>query len=141
MFFSSFILATKKDGKDSGSTSNTKKDESVNKKDDIKNDTNDNKKNDRSSSKDTMKKQSSFPPPTTTDAVRLKCRELLVTALRVESEITEVHCGTPDELAEKLEDLIYAEFKNTDSKYKNRVSLIIIIILIILEREILNLYY
>lgn len=34
--------------------------------------------------KDIQRKQSTFPAPTTTDAVRLKCRELLAAALRVD---------------------------------------------------------
>ncbi|XP_043471376.1 transcription elongation factor S-II [Leptopilina heterotoma] len=70
--------------------------------------------------KDDKKKQTSFPAPTTTDAVRLKCRELLANALRVDDSSFE-GCAPPEELAEELEDAIYQEFKNTDSKYKNRV--------------------
>ncbi|XP_014218665.1 transcription elongation factor S-II [Copidosoma floridanum] len=71
-------------------------------------------------SKDSLKKQSSFPPPTTTDAVRLKCRELLASALKVDGTVIE-GCASPDELAEELEDAIFAEFKNTDNKYRNRI--------------------
>ncbi|XP_063699620.1 transcription elongation factor S-II [Culicoides brevitarsis] len=70
--------------------------------------------------KEEPKKQSSYPPAsTTTDAVRLKCRELLANALRVDGEPD--GCASPEELAEELEDCIYAEFKNTDMRYKNRV--------------------
>ncbi|KAF7991922.1 hypothetical protein HCN44_010723 [Aphidius gifuensis] len=122
-----FLSGTKKDGRDSGSTSSTKKDERNNKKDDDtkkEKDDSDNKiQDDRTSSKDSYKKQASFPATgstTTTDAVRLKCRELLVSALRVSGETIE-GCATPEELSEELEDAIYAEFRNTDSRYKNRI--------------------
>ncbi|XP_058810490.1 transcription elongation factor S-II [Phymastichus coffea] len=71
-------------------------------------------------SKETLKKQSSFPSATTTDAVRLKCRELLTAALRID-DTTIVGCASSEELAEELEEAIFAEFKNTDNKYKNRV--------------------
>lgn len=71
-------------------------------------------------SKDVQRKQSSFPAPTTTDAVRLKCRELLAAALRVDGKIID-GCASPEELAEELEEAIYVEFKNTDNRYKNRV--------------------
>lgn len=71
-------------------------------------------------SKDVHRKQSSFPAPTTTDAVRLKCRELLAAALRVDGKVID-SCASPEELAEELEEAIYAEFKNTDNRYKNRV--------------------
>ncbi|XP_011874070.1 PREDICTED: transcription elongation factor S-II-like isoform X1 [Vollenhovia emeryi] len=70
--------------------------------------------------KDIQRKQLSFPAPTTTDAVRLKCRELLATALRVDGKVIE-GCASPEELAEELEEAIYGEFKNTDNRYKNRV--------------------
>ena len=30
-------------------------------------------------------------------------------------------CASPEDLAEELEDAIFAEFKNTDMRYKNRV--------------------
>ncbi|XP_062545743.1 transcription elongation factor S-II isoform X2 [Armigeres subalbatus] len=66
--------------------------------------------------------QTSFPAPpnNTTDAVRLKCREMLTNALRIDGEAPE-GCQTPEELADELEEAIYVEFKNTDMKYKNRV--------------------
>lgn len=70
--------------------------------------------------KDIQRKQASFPAPTTTDAVRLKCRELLAAALRVDGKVID-GCASPEELAEELEEAIYAEFKNTDNRYKNRV--------------------
>uniref|UniRef100_A0A6E8VYQ0 Transcription elongation factor n=1 Tax=Anopheles coluzzii TaxID=1518534 RepID=A0A6E8VYQ0_ANOCL len=56
----------------------------------------------------------------TTDAVRLKCREMLANALRVDGEPPE-GCQTPEELGEELEEAIFVEFKNTDMRYKNRV--------------------
>lgn len=68
------------------------------------------------------KMPTSFPPASTntTDAVRLKCRELLSTAVRGDGEIPE-GCASPEELAEELEEAIYQEFRNTDMRYKNRV--------------------
>lgn len=73
--------------------------------------------------KDKGKKlQSSFPPTNTTDAVRLKCRELLANALRTDGLADAMEgCATPEELAEELEECIYQEFHNTDSRYKNRI--------------------
>jgi len=66
------------------------------------------------------KKTHSFPAHSnTTDAVRLKCRELLTHALKVDGEIE--GCGTPEELAEELEECIFLEFRNTDMRYKNRI--------------------
>lgn len=55
-----------------------------------------------------------------TDAVRIKCREMLALAIKIDGEQPE-GCPSPDELAEELEDCIFAEFKNTDMRYKNRV--------------------
>lgn len=68
------------------------------------------------------KLQSSFPSSSNsmTDAVRLKCREMLANAIKTDGEPPE-GCPTPEELAEELEDCIYLEFKNTDMRYKNRV--------------------
>ncbi|EDW02844.1 transcription elongation factor S-II [Drosophila grimshawi] len=53
------------------------------------------------------------------DAVRLKCREMLATALKM-GEVPD-GCAEPEEMAAELEDAIYMEFKNTDMKYKNRI--------------------
>lgn len=66
--------------------------------------------------------QTSFPNSsgTMTDAVRIKCREMLAVAIKMEGEQPE-GCPSPEILAEELEDAIYAEFKNTDMRYKNRV--------------------
>lgn len=63
---------------------------------------------------------SSSSSSTVTDAVRLKCRELLVQALTVDGETPE-GCSSAEELAEELEECIYGEFKNTDMRYKNRI--------------------
>lgn len=66
--------------------------------------------------------QTSFPPPSsssTTDVVRLKCREMLASSLKVEDYPD--GCASAEELAEELEEAIFAEFKNTDMRYKNRV--------------------
>ncbi|KAH8255746.1 hypothetical protein KR038_009852 [Drosophila bunnanda] len=85
----------------------------------------DSKSGSSSSSKDKREEkkasssQSSFPSGGMTDAVRLKCREMLATALKI-GEVPE-GCGEPEEMAAELEDAIYAEFKNTDMKYKNRI--------------------
>ncbi|KAJ8729584.1 hypothetical protein PYW08_001165 [Mythimna loreyi] len=92
-------------GKDNGSSSKSKKEgKDKDKKDDKEKD---------------KKLPASFPPTNTTDAVRLKCRELLTQALKVDGETQS--CGSPEELAEELEECIFAEFKNTDMRYKNRV--------------------
>jgi transcription elongation factor S-II len=58
----------------------------------------------------------------TKDPVRLKCREMLANALEL-TEVIENGAALCDalELASKCEDIIFAEFKNTDVKYKNRI--------------------
>lgn len=55
----------------------------------------------------------------TNDPVRLKCREMLCSALKTD----DAHIGRSDpvELAAAIEDNIFEEFKNTESKYKNRI--------------------
>lgn len=94
--------------KDSGSSSKSKKDSKDKER-----------KGDREKDK---KLPASFPPQSnTTDAVRLKCRELLTQALKVDGGDNSNSCGSPEELAEELEECIYLEFKNTDMRYKNRV--------------------
>lgn len=62
----------------------------------------------------------SFPPVSTTDAVRLKCRELLYNAIKGDGNLPD---GTndPEFLSEQLEEQIFKEFNNTEMKYKNRV--------------------
>lgn len=72
--------------------------------------------------KDVRKTPSSFPPNNTTDAVRLKCRELLAAAIKTDGIVDSMEgCASPEELAEELEDAIYQEFHNTDNRYKNRI--------------------
>ncbi|KAM4029148.1 transcription elongation factor A protein 1 isoform 2-T2 [Anomaloglossus baeobatrachus] len=63
----------------------------------------------------------SFPrAPSTSDPVRIKCRELLSTALKTGDDYITI--GADDEeLGAQIEDAVYQEFKNTDAKYKNRV--------------------
>lgn len=67
------------------------------------------------------RKQTSFPPSNTSDSVRLKCRELLATAIKGGDAEMQEGCASAEELAEELEEAIFNEFKNTDMKYKNRV--------------------
>lgn len=100
--------SSKVSSKTSSSSSSSKKSSESNKKDD--------------KDKDRQKVQTSFPNSagTMTDAVRIKCREMLAVAIKVDGEQPE-GCPTPEELAEELEDAIFAEFKNTDMRYKNRV--------------------
>ncbi|XP_046445119.1 transcription elongation factor S-II-like isoform X1 [Daphnia pulex] len=66
--------------------------------------------------------QSSFPalPSTTTDSVRLKCREMLCAAIKGDGVAVDGG-GDPEYLAQMLEECIYKECRNTDMKYKNRV--------------------
>lgn len=58
----------------------------------------------------------------TKDPVRIKCRELLANALEL-TEVIENGAALCDvnEIANRTEDVIYAEFKNTEVKYKNRI--------------------
>lgn len=122
------FLSTDKSKDSSSSSSSKKKDEkaekskedSDSKKDKDVTDGSDVKVKDEKNHRDDKKKQTSFPAPTTTDAVRLKCRELLTNALRVDGSTFE-GCASPEELSEELEEAIFQEFKNTDNKYKNRV--------------------
>lgn len=57
--------------------------------------------------------------PSTHDPVRIKCRELLANALKIECNV--VSSSSPDDLAAHVEEYIFQEFNNTDSKYKARV--------------------
>ncbi|XP_063779796.1 transcription elongation factor A protein 1 isoform X2 [Pseudophryne corroboree] len=63
----------------------------------------------------------SFPrAPSTSDHVRIKCRELLATALKTGDDYITI--GADDEeLGAQIEEAVFQEFKNTDAKYKNRV--------------------
>lgn len=66
--------------------------------------------------------QSSFPASSgggsMTDAIRIKCKEMLAAALKTDDPEM---CASAEELAEELEEAIYMEFKNTDMRYKNRI--------------------
>ncbi|XP_051789261.1 transcription elongation factor A protein 2 isoform X2 [Erpetoichthys calabaricus] len=60
------------------------------------------------------------PPPVTTDNVRNKCRELLMTALQTDGDYIAIGVDC-ESLAAQIEDYIYKEFKCTDMKYKTRL--------------------
>ncbi|KAK4879455.1 hypothetical protein RN001_007601 [Aquatica leii] len=100
-------------------SSNTKESSSTSKS--MKREKEDKMRDDKDRDKD-RKLPSQFPPPNTgtTDAVRIKCKEMLVAALTVDSDEFE-GCASAEELAEELEEAIYQEFKNTDMRYKNRI--------------------
>lgn len=86
-----------------------------------------------SSNDNTSNQQSSAQPfkaapqpqscPSTTSEVRLKCRELLADALKkpFNNSRDDEALLEPDELADRIEEAIFQEFKRTDMKYKNRV--------------------
>ncbi|XP_060788008.1 transcription elongation factor A protein 1 [Neoarius graeffei] len=64
---------------------------------------------------------STFPrAPGTSDSVRLKCREMLSSALQTGDDHITIGADC-DELGAQIEECIFLEFKNTDMKYKNRV--------------------
>jgi len=76
-----------------------------------------------SSTSNAQEKPKTFPStavPPTTDALRLKCREMLTNALKGD-QATEDNVDTPESLAEQIEDAIYKEYRNTDMGYKNRI--------------------
>ncbi|XP_073822645.1 RNA polymerase II elongation factor [Musca autumnalis] len=123
-----FLAPPASGGKDSSksskSSSSSSKDKEKSSSSSSSKDKKDEKKSSSSSSsstKDDRKStQTSFPASSGLhDAVRIKCREMLCNALKV-SEIPE-GCPEPEEMAAELEEAIYAEFKNTDMKYKNRI--------------------
>lgn len=59
---------------------------------------------------------------TTKDPVRIKCREMLASALELTEPIENgAELCDVMEIASRCEDVIFEEFKNTESKYKNRV--------------------
>lgn len=68
---------------------------------------------------------STTAPSDTGNEVRLKCREMLSMALKVDFSMeageTAADLADADEMAAKIEDAIYKELKNTDAKYKNRI--------------------
>lgn len=55
----------------------------------------------------------------TSDPTRLKCRELIANALKVTVGLDGM--GDPENIAGHIEEYIFNEFENTDTKYKNRV--------------------
>jgi transcription elongation factor S-II len=70
-------------------------------------------------------KQLSFPSLDTSNSVRLKCREMLSSALSVDfgedAEMKDEILEDPENLAAKIEDYVFKEFKDTNMKYKNRI--------------------
>uniref|UniRef100_F7G7Q2 Transcription elongation factor n=1 Tax=Monodelphis domestica TaxID=13616 RepID=F7G7Q2_MONDO len=63
----------------------------------------------------------SFPrAPSTSDSVRMKCREMLAAALRTGDDYIAIGADE-EELGSQIEEAIYQELRNTDMKYKNRV--------------------
>jgi len=64
-------------------------------------------------------------PMNTTDSVRLKCREMLCNAMSVDFgddiDVKDEILEDPENLAAKIEDCIFKEFKDTNMKYKNRI--------------------
>ncbi|XP_073347206.1 transcription elongation factor A protein 1 isoform X1 [Pagrus major] len=62
-----------------------------------------------------------FPrAPTTSDSIRLKCRELIANALQTGEDYIAIGADC-NELGAQIEECVFQEFKNTDMKYKNRV--------------------
>ncbi|KAM6919311.1 transcription elongation factor A protein 1 isoform 1-T1 [Xenentodon cancila] len=62
-----------------------------------------------------------FPrAPSTSDSIRLKCREMLANALQTGDDYIAIGADC-EELGAQIEESIFQEFKNTDMKYKNRV--------------------
>lgn len=112
--------SSKSSSKSSSSSSKDKEKSSSSSSSSSKDKKDDKKSSSSSSAKDDRKTtQTSFPASGLNDAVRLKCREMLCNALKM-GEIPE-GCPEPEEMASELEEAIYAEFKNTDMKYKNRI--------------------
>ncbi|XP_018603536.1 transcription elongation factor A protein 1 isoform X2 [Scleropages formosus] len=62
-----------------------------------------------------------FPhAPSTTDPIRNKCRQMLSSALQAGNDYIAIGADC-DELGAQIEECIFQELKNTDTKYKNRV--------------------
>lgn len=116
-----FLSKDSKDSPASPSSSNKGGDQKSESESSVKKEkTSSSDKSSKSKEVKTEKKVSSFPPPATTDAIRLKCIELLASAIKGDGTVID-GCASPEELAEELEEAIFAIFKNTDSKYRNRV--------------------
>lgn len=104
--------------KSSSSSSSSSSSTSIHKKSDSHKNESDRAPQSKSSSNNF---NTSYTSATTThDAVRLKCREMLTQAIKADGDIPE-GCSSAEELADELEDCIFAEFKNTDMRYKNRI--------------------
>ncbi|XP_045072687.1 transcription elongation factor A protein 1-like, partial [Coregonus clupeaformis] len=58
--------------------------------------------------------------PSTSDSVRIKCREMLSQALQAGDDYIAIGAAC-DELGAQIEEYIFCELKNTDPKYKNLV--------------------
>ncbi|XP_026526216.1 transcription elongation factor A protein 1 isoform X2 [Pseudonaja textilis] len=56
----------------------------------------------------------------TSDSVRMKCREMLAAALKTGDDYIAIGADE-EELGSQIEEAIFQELKNTDMKYKNRV--------------------
>ncbi|CAG2104234.1 unnamed protein product [Medioppia subpectinata] len=66
-------------------------------------------------------RQSSYPPDTSNE-VRLKCRELLANALKYEDTYdSDETLFDPEDIACKIENNVFKEFKDTNFKYKSRI--------------------
>ncbi|XP_051847417.1 transcription elongation factor A protein 1-like [Antechinus flavipes] len=63
----------------------------------------------------------SFPrAPSTSDSVRIKCREMLAAALRTGDDYFATGADVED-LGAQIEEAVYQELRNKDMKYKNRI--------------------
>ncbi|KAH9523659.1 hypothetical protein Btru_040617 [Bulinus truncatus] len=109
------LLPADSPGGISRSNSRTSGDASSQKMDETSNDGSEDNKGDAGKESQSSQNKSH----NTTDAVRIKCRELLSNALK-SSEIPE-GAHDPEELSASIEDAIFEEFGNTEMKYKNRV--------------------
>lgn len=120
----SLIKSWKKLLPDSNSKSESKKESRSNgrteEKMDDKNGEQENEEGSQAEPEKTEKRRTSMSAPETSDPIRLKCRELLTNALKAGDETTS-SMNDPEELAGNIEQNIFEEFNNTDSKYKNRV--------------------
>lgn len=112
--------SSKVSSKSTSSSSSSSHNSSHKKHDSHEQDKNQSKMNSSNSGSNGNGNKSYSSTSTVTDAVRLKCRELLTQAIKADGETPE-GCSSAEELAEELEDSIFAEFRNTDMRYKNRV--------------------
>eukprot|EP00106_Octopus_bimaculoides_P002549 XP_014769991.1 PREDICTED: transcription elongation factor S-II-like [Octopus bimaculoides] len=105
----------------SSSSQSSARSNSVNKTDESSRDSTDSNSHDvnKKMEGDAKGGQSGTKPNDTSDPIRLKCRELLFNALKVDNPPPGVK--PMPEIASEIEDSIYQEFRNTDMKYKNRV--------------------